>query len=256
MKHILITDLGLFILLLAIRLKAGLNFLAIFAVPASFGMTLPDLDKPSSDYRYGFQGQEKDDELKGEGNSLNYTFRMHDPRVGRFFSTDPLEPKYPWYTPYQFSGNRLIDMVELEGLEPTTAGNKSGDTYSDPNNGNNYEWDGKDWHSDMAGGIQANEVIVTGDKISSPGFSFSDFGRYLEGFLDRFLGHDPNRPRGSQGYTLDTFRTHTPEDIQTNIEQSAFGVDPYRTGDPDYDAGANLFDATIESAEYATIPKG
>ena len=43
---------------------------------------------------------------------------MHDPRVGRFFAVDPLTPKYPWYTPYQFSGNRVIDMVELEGLEP------------------------------------------------------------------------------------------------------------------------------------------
>ena len=43
---------------------------------------------------------------------------MHDPRVGRFFATDPLEKKYPWYSPYQFSGNRLIDMIELEGLEP------------------------------------------------------------------------------------------------------------------------------------------
>ncbi|MGV9004112.1 RHS repeat-associated core domain-containing protein [Flavobacterium sp.] len=72
----------------------------------------------SEDYRYGFQGQEKDDEIKGEGKSLNYTFRMHDPRVGRFFATDPLEAKYPWYSPYQFSGNRVIDMVELEGLEP------------------------------------------------------------------------------------------------------------------------------------------
>ena len=59
-----------------------------------------------------------DNELKGRGNSLNYTFRMHDPRVGRFFATDPLEKDYPWYSPYQFSGNRLIDAKELEGLEP------------------------------------------------------------------------------------------------------------------------------------------
>ncbi len=71
-----------------------------------------------NDYRYGFQGQEEDDELKGEGNSLNYTFRMHDPRIGRFFARDPLASKYPFYSPYQFSGNRVIDMVELEGLEP------------------------------------------------------------------------------------------------------------------------------------------
>ncbi len=84
-----------------------------------FGMLLPNRHGNSSDYRYGFQGQEKDDEIKGEGNSINYKFRMHDPRVGRFFTVDPLTRKYPWYSPYQFSGNRVIDMIELEGLEPS-----------------------------------------------------------------------------------------------------------------------------------------
>ena len=80
-------------------------------------MLVPNRHGSSNSYRYGFQGQEKDDELKGEGNSLNYTFRMHDPRVGRFFATDPLEKDYPWYTPYQFSGNKVISAIELEGLE-------------------------------------------------------------------------------------------------------------------------------------------
>ena len=71
-------------------------------------------------YRYGFQGQEKDDEIKnGEGTSLNYEYRMHDPRVGRFFAVDPLTSKYPHYSPYSFSGNRVIDNIELEGLENT-----------------------------------------------------------------------------------------------------------------------------------------
>lgn len=70
-----------------------------------------------SKYRYGFQGQERDDEMKGSGNSWNYTYRMYDPRIGRFFAVDPLSPKYPWYTPYQFSGNKVIHCIELEGLE-------------------------------------------------------------------------------------------------------------------------------------------
>ena len=82
-----------------------------------FGMLVPNRHGNSSSYRYGFQGQEKDDELKGEGNSLNYTFRMNDPRVGRFFARDPLAPKYPHNSPYAFSQNRVIDGVELEGLE-------------------------------------------------------------------------------------------------------------------------------------------
>ncbi len=83
-----------------------------------FGMLQPGRHANTSDYRYGFQGQEMDDEIKGEGNSLNYTFRMHDPRVGRFFAIDPLSPKYPFYSPYSFSGNRTSDSSELEGLEP------------------------------------------------------------------------------------------------------------------------------------------
>ncbi|QYS87097.1 hypothetical protein JJC03_03785 [Flavobacterium oreochromis] len=78
---------------------------------------MPNRHGSSESYRYGFQGQEKDDELKGEGNSLNYTFRMHDPRVGRFFAVDPLEENFPWNSPYAFSCNRVIDMLELEGAE-------------------------------------------------------------------------------------------------------------------------------------------
>jgi RHS repeat-associated protein len=68
-------------------------------------------------YRYGFQGQQKDDEWKGSGNSINYKYRMHDPRLGRFFSIDPLAKNFPWNSPYAFSENRVIDAIELEGAE-------------------------------------------------------------------------------------------------------------------------------------------
>ncbi|GAA3582432.1 RHS repeat-associated core domain-containing protein [Snuella lapsa] len=82
-----------------------------------FGMLLPNRHGSSDSYRYGFQGQEKDDEIKGEGNSYAYTYRMHDPRIGRFFATDPMETVYPWNSPYAFSENRVIRFIELEGLE-------------------------------------------------------------------------------------------------------------------------------------------
>jgi RHS repeat-associated protein len=67
--------------------------------------------------RYLFQAQEMDDEIKGEGNSVNYKYRMHDPRLGRFFSVDPLAAKYPHNSPYAFSENRVLDALELEGAE-------------------------------------------------------------------------------------------------------------------------------------------
>ena len=71
----------------------------------------------STDYRYGFQGQEKDDEVKGEGNSINYMYRMHDPRIGRFACVDPLFKDYPHNSSYAFSENSTIAYIELEGLE-------------------------------------------------------------------------------------------------------------------------------------------
>ncbi|QYS88074.1 lipase family protein [Flavobacterium davisii] len=82
-----------------------------------FGSLIPNRHGSSTAYRYGFQGQEKDDEIKGEGNSLNYTFRMHDSRMGRFFAIDPLFKDYPYNSPYAFSENRVMDAVELEGRE-------------------------------------------------------------------------------------------------------------------------------------------
>ncbi len=66
---------------------------------------------------YTFQAQEHDDEVKGDGNSLNYKYRMHDPRLGRFFAVDPLANKYSYNSPYAFSENVVINANELEGLE-------------------------------------------------------------------------------------------------------------------------------------------
>ena len=82
-----------------------------------FGMIMPERNWNSSTYRFGFQGQEQDNEIKGEGNSINFKYRVHDPRLGRFLSIDPLAAKYPWNSPYAFSENRVIDGIELEGLE-------------------------------------------------------------------------------------------------------------------------------------------
>ena len=82
-----------------------------------FGMLLPNRHGNTSDYRYGFQGQEMDNEVKGEGNSLNFSFRMYDSRLGKFLSLDPLSDRYPHNSPYAFAENRVIDGIELEGLE-------------------------------------------------------------------------------------------------------------------------------------------
>ena len=66
-------------------------------------------------YRYGFNGQERDNEWKGDGNSVAYEARIYDPRLGRFLSRDPWEAKYPWQTPYAYYGNSPIAKVDWNG---------------------------------------------------------------------------------------------------------------------------------------------
>ena len=95
-------------------------------------MLVPKRHEASGKYRYGFQGQEKDDDVKGEGNSLNYKHRMHDPRIGRFFAVDPLAKKYAYNSVYAFSENVVISHLELEGLEKISATGyliQKGDTF-------------------------------------------------------------------------------------------------------------------------------
>jgi RHS repeat-associated protein len=72
-------------------------------------------------YRYGFNGQEKDDEINVEGGSYSFKYRIHDARLGRFLSVDPLSPSYPWNSTYAFAENRVIDGIDLEGLEYKSA---------------------------------------------------------------------------------------------------------------------------------------
>ena len=83
-------------------------------------------------HRYGFQNQERDDEIKGGGNSFNFEYRMHDPRLGRFFVIDPLADKYAYNSPYAFSENVVVNSVELEGLEKKVIIDNSKSPSKDP----------------------------------------------------------------------------------------------------------------------------
>jgi RHS repeat-associated protein len=84
----------------------------------AFGMPMPGRTYNAQEYRFGFQGQEKDNEWTGtEGSHLAFKYRIHDARIGRFLSVDPLTAKYPHNSPYAFQENKLGLGVELEGAE-------------------------------------------------------------------------------------------------------------------------------------------
>jgi RHS repeat-associated protein len=82
----------------------------------AFGMQMPGR-KLSGGYRYGFNGKENDNEVKGEGSSQDYGMRIYDGKIGKFLSVDPLTKAYPELTPYQFAENTPIQAIDLDGLE-------------------------------------------------------------------------------------------------------------------------------------------
>jgi RHS repeat-associated protein len=75
-----------------------------------------------SSYRYGFNGKENDNDVKGEGNQQDYGMRIYDPRLGRFLSVDPITADYAELTPYQFASNTPIQAIDQDGLEAAGVG--------------------------------------------------------------------------------------------------------------------------------------
>ncbi|NHM00800.1 RHS repeat domain-containing protein [Flavobacterium difficile] len=78
-------------------------------------MLVPNRHGSSSAYRYGYQGSEKDNEVKGEGNSYDFGARMYDPRVGRWFVRDPEEKSFPSLTTYNSFANNPIIYIDCDG---------------------------------------------------------------------------------------------------------------------------------------------
>jgi RHS repeat-associated protein len=73
------------------------------------------------DYRFGFNGMHKDNEVKGVGNSLDFGARVYDSRLGRWLSLDPLQAKYPSLSPYNFSVNCPIMFNDPDGRDAQVA---------------------------------------------------------------------------------------------------------------------------------------
>jgi RHS repeat-associated protein len=82
-----------------------------------FGMLQPGRVYNTSGYRYGFNGKENDNEVKGEGEQQDYGMRIYDPRLGRFLSVDPIGSEYPWNSSYAYAENDVIRSIDLDGLE-------------------------------------------------------------------------------------------------------------------------------------------
>ena len=62
-----------------------------------------------------YQGQERTTDM--DLNIDEWKYRVSDPAIGRFWQIDPLAEDFPHNGTYNFSENRVVDAIELEGLE-------------------------------------------------------------------------------------------------------------------------------------------
>ncbi len=97
---------------------------------------MPGRSFSSDNYRYGFNGQEKDDEVSGSGNSMTAEFWQYDSRLGRRWNTDPVTDVSQ--SPYACFNNNPIIFNDVNGDCPNgdceDAKNVSGGTISIPRN--------------------------------------------------------------------------------------------------------------------------
>ncbi|WP_148230024.1 RHS repeat-associated core domain-containing protein [Marivirga tractuosa] len=84
----------------------------------AFGMAMPGRSFNGSDYRYGFNGKEKDQEGEfGSMTTYDFDFRIYNPGIAKFLSVGPLTKSYPMLAPYQFSSNVPTGAIDLDGLD-------------------------------------------------------------------------------------------------------------------------------------------
>ncbi len=88
----------------------------------AFGMIMPGRKFNAGDYRFGFNGQEKDDEISGVGNSYTAEFWQYDPRLGRRWNLDP-EPQI-FISDYVCFANNPVFRIDPLGNKVTDFGVK------------------------------------------------------------------------------------------------------------------------------------
>lgn len=73
-----------------------------------FGMPMPNKHTTDNNYRYAFQGQEKDPETEMEA----FELRLWDGRLGRWLTVDPY---HEFHSPYIGMGNNPISLIDPDG---------------------------------------------------------------------------------------------------------------------------------------------
>ena len=100
-------------------MRQGYKYQFLKAPISSFGSIMENrsYEADNEGYRFSLNGQEKDDEIYGKGNTTSAEFWEYDARLGRRFNTDPVFKAYE--SPYACFGNNPIWIVDLNGADST-----------------------------------------------------------------------------------------------------------------------------------------
>ena len=171
-----------------------------------FGMQMEERRWENKDYRFGYNTQERTDEIAGTGNHNTAEFWEYSPRIGRRWNVDPMG--YPHQSHYSTFDNSPIskgDPLGLYGTEKdaSTQRQKAKDAGLDPSQ---IYQSGKEWMFNTSQEGEGGAAILTGHKrqtdfTKSSGASAT--GRdntgatltpFMEALRDQTWYGAPNRP--------------------------------------------------------------
>ncbi|WMJ74874.1 RHS repeat-associated core domain-containing protein [Cytophagaceae bacterium ABcell3] len=187
----------------------------------------------SSSYRYGFNGMEKDDEVKGAGNSYTTFERQYDARIARWISTDPIFHEYQ--SAYAAFDNNPIYYRDPSGA--SSEGPDDDDTKEITTPAVGEDGDGNRINYKVS--IPSSADTETNDEGEVTSFSYST-GNALDGTWEFHSYHwdeDANAYRTLSGITNKDHSRGTYYSLalserkarQDNLDQ-LFGAGPYTPG--------------------------
>ncbi|MFA9212584.1 MAG: hypothetical protein ACEQSR_01895 [Candidatus Methylacidiphilales bacterium] len=134
-------------------------------------------------YGFGFNGQEKDDEVSGAGNTMTAEFWEYDSRLCRRWNVDPLPKIHE--SPYAVFANNPIYIIDKNGADSTIYVNFSGSGLTTKQQNKAVKQLRKVYEES---GVKSLKVVVTTEK-------FIDIQKFLN-YSDQFIDFDDKGPIG------------------------------------------------------------
>jgi RHS repeat-associated protein len=129
-----------------------------------FGLTMAGISSKALNFgnpenKQKFIGKELQNREFSDASGLEWydlAFRTHDPQIGRFLQIDPLANEYEYSTTYAYAENKVINGIDLEGLEWSP-------TYDNNSQINGYNWVGYNDNGSPKSGSVSHGLVVKGD---------------------------------------------------------------------------------------------